>query len=81
MVLGLAAGTGDARALDTEATASLTLSIDASDDVAEVELIVPILAPLAGELCADAALITSDLPPAYEHAELVFRPPRAYAFN
>jgi len=81
MVLGLAAGTVDARAVDTPATAALTLSIDASDDVADLELVVPVFTPVAGESCATGAPITSDSPPRYEHAEFVFRPPRTYAFN
>jgi hypothetical protein len=79
MVIGLVAGSVDARALDTPATA-LTMSIEEADEVAEVELVVPIVTPL-DETRAFGALITSDSPPRYDHCSFVFRPPRAYAFN
>ena len=80
MVLGLVTGSVDARALDTPATAALTLSIDETDEIADLALVVPVVTPLddPGPL---AALIESDVAPRYDHCLLVFRPPRAYAFN
>lgn len=81
MVLGLCADPVDARATDTPATAALTLSVDACDDTADLALLVPLVAPLDPQSHVLGAPITSDAPPRYEHAQLVFRPPRTYAFN
>ena len=80
MVLGLVTGSVDARALDTPATAALTLSIDETDEIADLGLVVPVVTSLddSGRL---AARIRSDVAPRYDHCLFVFRPPRAYAFN
>jgi hypothetical protein len=81
IAFGLFAGAVDARALDTPATATLSVSIEESDDVADLEVVLPEVTPLDPESGAFAALITSDIPPHYEHCWFVFRPPRTYAFN
>jgi hypothetical protein len=81
MVLGLLAGALDARAVDTPATAALTVSIDEGEDAADLELVVPLITHDDAESRALAAQITSEVPPRYEHSLFVFRPPRAYAFN
>jgi hypothetical protein len=77
IVLGLLAGTGDARAVDTPVTV-MALSVDEIDEGAEVALLVPVVTPIDESHGLDA-LIQSALPPHYDHCLFVFRPPRAYA--
>ena len=83
IALGLVAGSVDARALGTSpppATAALTLSVDQSDDLVEVGLVVPVLTP-RDDTGPMPLLLGSEAPPGYEHCWFVFRPPRTYAFN
>jgi hypothetical protein len=80
LVLGLGAGPLDARALDTPATAALTVSIEECDEAADFALLIPVVTPI-DEIPAMASRIRSDLPSHYEHCFFLFRPPRAPAFH
>ena len=80
LTLGLVAGSVEARADVTPSTAALTISLAESDDLAEVELMLP--APeLVEDTGGSAVSIANDSPPRYEPCWFVFRPPRAFTFN
>jgi hypothetical protein len=81
IALGLCASSVDARTLATPAaTSALSISVDPSDDLAELEL-VTFVVTLLDETRVAASLVTRDSPPRYEHCWFVFRPPRASAFS
>ncbi len=80
LTLGLVAGSVEARADVTPGTAALTISLEESDDLAEIELALP-TPELAVDTSPTPTLVASDSPPHYEPCWFVFRPPRAYAFN
>jgi hypothetical protein len=80
LTVGLVAGSVEARADVTPSTAALTISLEESDDLAEIELALP-TPELVDDTSPTPILVTSDSPPRYEPCWFVFRPPRAYAFN